>query len=57
MGYRGYQQNYVPGADGPAEGADVKTSYPTAQQAMGSAGTDYRKGYTIGTGEKGQDRS
>lgn len=49
-GYRGRQQNYVPGVDGPAGGPEIQTTYPTAQQAKGAKGSDYRPGNTTGNG-------
>ncbi|KIX05229.1 uncharacterized protein Z518_06101 [Rhinocladiella mackenziei CBS 650.93] len=49
-GFRGRQQNYVPGVDGPAGGPAIHTDYPTAQQAKGSKGSDYRPGNTSGKG-------
>lgn len=49
-GYRGRQQNYIPGIDGPSGGPEVSTDYPTAQQAKGSAGSDNRPGNTTGKG-------
>lgn len=52
-GYRGQQQNYIPGVTGPELGGstgrpDVTGYYPTVQQAKGERGTDMRKGATIG---------
>jgi len=55
-GYRGQQQNYVPGVTGPAGGPEIATNYPTVQQAFGSRGSDFRKGNTAGTGKGGADR-
>ncbi|KIW59017.1 hypothetical protein PV05_03501 [Exophiala xenobiotica] len=49
-GYRGRQQNYMPGVDGPAGGPEIHTDYPTAQQAKGAKGSDYRPGNTSGQG-------
>src|ERR1700743_2824644 len=49
-GFRGQQQNYVPGVDGPAGGPEVLTAYPTAQEAKGSRGSDTRPGNTTGKG-------
>jgi len=49
-GYRGRQQNYIPGVDGPAGGPEVQTNYPSAQQAKGSRGSDMRGGNTTGKG-------
>ncbi|KAK5047890.1 hypothetical protein LTR84_006078 [Exophiala bonariae] len=49
-GYRGRQQNYVPGVDGPSGGPEVLTDYPTAQQAKGIKGSDLRPGNTTGHG-------
>ncbi|KIX94615.1 uncharacterized protein Z520_09661 [Fonsecaea multimorphosa CBS 102226] len=49
-GFRGQQQNYIPGVDGPAGGPEVHTDYPTAQEAKGSRGTDHRPGNTTGKG-------
>ena len=49
-GYRGQQQNYMPGVDGPAGGPEIYTNYPTAQQAKGTAGSDSRPGNTTGKG-------
>ena len=49
-GYRGRQQNYLPGVDGPAGGPEVVTDYPSAQQAKGSKGSDKRPGNTTGKG-------
>jgi hypothetical protein len=49
-GYRGRQQNYVPGVDGPAGGPEIHTDYPTVQDAKGSKGSDYRRGNTTGKG-------
>lgn len=49
-GYRGRQQNYVPGVDGPAGGPEILTDYPTAQQAKGIKGSDHRPGNTTGRG-------
>lgn len=55
-GYRGQQQNYVPGVTGPELGGstglpDVPGHYPVVQQAMGERGTDKRKGATSGGGK------
>jgi hypothetical protein len=55
-GYRGQQENYVPGVTGPELGGstglpDVVGHYPTVQQAMGERGTDKRKGATVGVGK------
>jgi hypothetical protein len=55
-GYRGQQQNYVPGVTGPELGGstglpDVPGHYPVVQQALGEEGTDKRKGATIGAGK------
>lgn len=47
--------NYIPGMTGPVVGAAIETNYPTAQQAMGSKGSDHRKGLTTGFGSKGAD--
>jgi hypothetical protein len=55
-GYRGQQQNYIPGVTGPAGGPEIATNYPTVQQAFGSRGSDFRKGNTAGTGKDGADR-
>jgi len=49
-GYRGRQQNYIPGVDGPAGGPEVQTNYPSAQEAKGSRGSDMRGGNTTGKG-------
>ncbi|OAP55581.1 hypothetical protein AYL99_10554 [Fonsecaea erecta] len=49
-GFRGQQQNYIPGVDGPAGGPEVHTDYPSAQEAKGSRGTDHRPGNTTGKG-------
>ncbi|KIW74502.1 hypothetical protein Z517_12442 [Fonsecaea pedrosoi CBS 271.37] len=49
-GFRGQQQNYIPGVDGPAGGPEVHTDYPSAQQAKGSRGSDHRPGNTTGKG-------
>lgn len=49
-GYRGRQQNYVPGVDGPSGGPEILTDYPTAQQAKGGKGSDLRPGNTSGNG-------
>jgi len=49
-GFRGQQQNYIPGVDGPAGGPEVVTDYPSAQQAKGSRGSDTRPGNTTGKG-------
>ncbi|OAL31246.1 hypothetical protein AYO20_08301 [Fonsecaea nubica] len=49
-GFRGQQQNYIPGVDGPAGGPEVHTDYPSAQQAKGSRGSDLRPGNTTGKG-------
>ncbi|KIW14725.1 hypothetical protein PV08_07509 [Exophiala spinifera] len=49
-GFRGQQQNYIPGVDGPLGGAEIPTDYPTVQQAKGSKGSDYRPGNTSGQG-------
>jgi len=49
-GYRGRQQNYVPGVDGPAGGPEIHTDYPTVQDAKGSKSSDYRRGNTTGKG-------
>ncbi|OAG36916.1 hypothetical protein AYO21_08877 [Fonsecaea monophora] len=49
-GFRGQQQNYIPGVDGPAGGPEVQTDYPSAQQAKGSRGSDLRPGNTTGKG-------
>ncbi|OQU99879.1 hypothetical protein CLAIMM_05452 [Cladophialophora immunda] len=49
-GYRGQQQNYIPGVDGPAGGPEIHTDYPSAQEAKGSRGTDHRPGNTTGKG-------
>lgn len=49
-GYRGQQQNYIPGVDGPAGGPEILTNYPTAQQAKGGKGSDLRPGNTSGHG-------
>lgn len=46
----GQQFNYIPGVDGPEGGPEIKTNYPTPQQALGSKGTDHRKGNTSGDG-------
>ena len=48
----------MPGVDGPVLGGDtglpeVPGHYPTVQQAMGTKGTDHRKGNTIGYGPGG----
>jgi hypothetical protein len=56
-GYRGQQENYIPGVTGPELGGatgrpDVPGHYPTVQQAMGEQGTDKRKGATIGVGKE-----
>jgi hypothetical protein len=56
-GYRGQQENYIPGVTGPELGGttgrpDVPGYYPTVQQAMGERGTDKRKGATIGAGKE-----
>jgi len=56
-GYRGQQENYIPGVTGPELGGatgrpDVPGYYPTVQQAMGEQGTDKRKGATIGAGKE-----
>ncbi|KAI1613345.1 NADH dehydrogenase [Exophiala viscosa] len=49
-GYRGRQQNYLPGVDGPAGGPAIHTDYPSAQEAKGAKGSDYRAGNTTGQG-------
>lgn len=49
-GYMGQQFNYTPGVDGPSGGPEIKTNYPTPQQALGGRGTDHRKGNTSGDG-------
>lgn len=51
-GYRGQMLNYQPGVTGPAlsEELQIKSNYPTVQQAMGSKGTDFKKGNTSGAG-------
>lgn len=49
-GYRGQQQNYIPGVDGPSGGPEIHTDYPSVQQAKGSKGSDYRPGNTSGQG-------
>ncbi|KAJ9603217.1 hypothetical protein H2200_012512 [Cladophialophora chaetospira] len=49
-GYRGQQQNYIPGVDGPAGGPEILTNYPTVQEAKGSRGSDLRPGNTTGKG-------
>lgn len=52
-GYRGQQQNYVPGVSGPELGGpEIPGHFPTVQQAMGERGTDKRKGNTIGAGKE-----
>jgi len=49
-GYKGYEQNYLQSS---AEANYIETKYPTATQAMGSKGSDFRLGNTIGPkGEK-----
>jgi hypothetical protein len=55
-GYRGQQQNYIPGVTGPELGGstglpDVPGYYPVVQEAMGDRGTDKRKGATVGAGK------
>ncbi|ETI20171.1 hypothetical protein G647_08205 [Cladophialophora carrionii CBS 160.54] len=50
LGFRGRQQNYIPGVDGPAGGPEVLTNYPSAQEAKGSRGSDTRPGNTTGKG-------
>ncbi|EXJ54725.1 hypothetical protein A1O7_10066 [Cladophialophora yegresii CBS 114405] len=50
FGFRGRQQNYIPGVDGPAGGPEVLTNYPSAQEAKGSRGSDTRPGNTTGKG-------
>ena len=46
----GREKNYVPGVNGPAGGPEIHTNYPTPQQALGSKGTDRRKGNDTGYG-------
>lgn len=49
-GYKGYEQNYAQSKEDPNY---IETSYPTAQQAMGAKGSDFRLGNTLGPkGEK-----
>lgn len=49
-GYKGYEQNYAQSKD---DKNYIETSYPTATQAMGSQGSDFRLGNTLGPkGEK-----
>jgi len=58
-GYRGRQQNYLPNpADGQAPGAgpEILTDYPVVQGGRGAAGSDKRRGNTIGFGEGGKGR-
>lgn len=44
-GYKGYEQNYAQSKD---DKNYIETSYPTATQAMGAAGSDFRLGNTLG---------
>jgi len=44
-GYKGYEQNYL---QAEAEKNYIKTNFPTAAQAMGSKGSDFRLENTIG---------
>jgi len=49
-GYKGYEQNYM---QDKAEQNYIQTNYPTTSQAMGSKGSDFRLGNTLGPkGEK-----
>lgn len=44
-GYKQLEQNYL---QDPSEENYVHTNYPTAREAMGSKGSDYRLGNSIG---------
>lgn len=44
-GFRGYEQNYL---QDQADANYIATKYPTATQAMGAKGSDFRPGNTIG---------
>lgn len=49
-GYKGYEQNYAQSKD---DKNYIETSYPTATQAQGAKGSDFRLGNTLGPkGEK-----
>ena len=51
-GYRGQMLNYQPGVTGPAlpEEKTIASNYPTPQKALGTAGSDFKKGNTSGSG-------
>lgn len=44
-GYKGYEQNY---AQNPSDENFIQTDYPTATQAKGAKGSDFRLGNTLG---------
>lgn len=51
-GYRGQMLNYEPGVTGPELPADkaIASDYPIMQKAKSSAGSDFKKGNTSGSG-------